>query len=642
MLLIAATGASPPARAEAWLPISADELQMTSEPKAPLAPAICLYRQVDRNDDQYREHVYLRFKILADAGRAVASAAIPYDDNVESIRDIQARTIRPDGTIVNFNGQVFDTPIAKSSTADQRAKTFALPDAEVGSIIEYQFERLTNYDRLYNSHWILSLDLFTKDARFSLIPNPHHTVKYSWPLGLPLGTEPPHLEAPKIVMESHDIPAFVTEEHMPPENELRYRVDFNYVGGHYEQMDPDAFWIFYGKVESRRIERFVDRTGAMKKVVRQIVAPEDSADTKLRKIYARVQQLRNLSYERRKSEQEMQRENISRPIDVADIWDKGYSTAGDLSWLLLALARAAGFDADPVLASGRNDYFFNKNIINPAELNDALVVIQLDGRDLFLDPGIPYAPFGQLPWYETAVKAIRLNNDGGHWIDTPLPRPADATVERRGELQLDSSGTLHGGLTITYSGMEATRLRVAERNEDEAARRKFLEDDLKAAIPVASEVTLTNSPAWERADTTLVAEFNLTIPEWAETAGQRMLLPVGVLSAEERHTFEHAVRVQPVYFEYPFQRVDDISIALPPNVRADTVPEARHIDAGQLAYQMTATPSPGLVHLRRELTVNLLLVKTAAYDSLRSFYQSVRAGDEQQIVLLTAAGTGGH
>jgi len=41
-----------------WQAISPDELHMTGEPKAPGAPAIYLYRQVDRNDQDYREFVY--------------------------------------------------------------------------------------------------------------------------------------------------------------------------------------------------------------------------------------------------------------------------------------------------------------------------------------------------------------------------------------------------------------------------------------------------------------------------------------------------------------------------------------------------------------------------------------------------------
>ncbi len=52
---------------DGFQPVSPDELKMTSEPKAPGAPAILLFRQVDRDDSRREaahETNYLRIKIL--------------------------------------------------------------------------------------------------------------------------------------------------------------------------------------------------------------------------------------------------------------------------------------------------------------------------------------------------------------------------------------------------------------------------------------------------------------------------------------------------------------------------------------------------------------------------------------------------
>lgn len=637
-LLLFAALAPPGAMADSWQPVAAEELQMTSEPKAPLAPFICLYRQIDRNDDGGSEHVYLRYKIFTEAGRKVANVAITYNDLAETVRYIEARTIRPDGTIANFDGKVYETPIAESHTLDRRQKTFALPDAQIGSIVEYQFDRVSNpfTPRRLDSRWILSLSEFTKKARFSLIPYPRYQLDYSWPQGLPPGTEAPHKEHGRIVLEAHDIPAFVKEEHMPPENSLRFRVEFIYVSPEFAQKDVTSFWTQYGKVQSRRLNDFVDKTGAMEKAVSEIISPQDSAEAKLRKIYDRVQRFHNLSYERGRSEQEVKRENIHRAENVKDIWEDGFATGYELPWLFLGLARAAGFSADPALACARNAYFFNRASVNMAQLDSSMVVVHLDGRDLYFDPGNPYVPYGQLPWADTATQAMSFDRDGGHWIDTPIPKPSEATTERRGTLAVDANGDLSGHLTFTYSGLEATQIRLALRNEDDAARRKYIEDAVKNVIPAASEVTLTNLPVWDSADMTLVAQFDLSVPGWAQMAAHQMLLPVGVFGAEERHAFEHATRVYPVYFEYPYQRVDDLTITLPDNVRIDTLPEARQFGKGSFNYQLTADSSPGRVHLRRELTVNALLLKADAYDAVRYFYQSVRAADDQQLVLTMA------
>ena len=62
---------------------TAEELAMTSEPLAPGAPAIILYRQVDRVETYYgHEDNYVRVKILTEEGRKYGDVEIPFfEDN---------------------------------------------------------------------------------------------------------------------------------------------------------------------------------------------------------------------------------------------------------------------------------------------------------------------------------------------------------------------------------------------------------------------------------------------------------------------------------------------------------------------------------------------------------------------------------
>jgi len=89
--------------------------------------------------------------------------------------------------------------------------------------------------------------------------------------------------------------------------------------------------------------------------VAQIVSPNDSQDAKLRKIYDRVQQIRNKSYELRKSEQEEERAKEKPVENVEEVWKRGYGNGQQLTRLFLGLARAAGFEAYGCWVSGRNE-----------------------------------------------------------------------------------------------------------------------------------------------------------------------------------------------------------------------------------------------------------------------------------------------
>jgi transglutaminase-like putative cysteine protease len=630
-----------PARAGVgFQPVSPDELRMTSEPQAPGAPAIILYRQVDRDDtgNTAHEDSYFRLKILTEEGRKHADIEIPFfKENGNNIVNIRARTIRPDGSIANFDGKVFEKSIAKARGLKYIAKTFTLPDVQVGSIIEYYYTLDLSENVLYDSRWILNDELFTKHAKFSLKPytltSSQASVRWSWQQ-LPPGAGEPKEGPDHIVrLEVNNVPAFKTEDYMPPENELRARVDFTYSFEGFDK-DPVQFWKKVGRQRNDSLENFVSKRSAMEEIVGQILSPGDAPEVKLQKIYARVQQLRNTSFEVQKSEQQKKREKEKTASNVEDLWKRGYGNGRDITWLFLALARAAGFEAYGVWVSDRRNYFFYPSSMDSRKLDSNVVLVKLNGKDLYLDPGSAYTPFGMLPWPETGVQGLRLDKNGGTWVQTTVPDSSASRVERHAALALSSSsGDLEGKLTISYIGLEAILRRVEERNEDEADRKKYLEDEAREYIPAACDVELKNKPDWGGSSQDLVAEFDLKVPGWASGAGRRVLLPVGLFGATEKHVFDHAERIHPIYFEFPFQKVDDITITLPEGWQLNSMPPDENQDVKAVGYLLKAENTKQTVHLTRKLRVDLMLVDAQSYQALRDFFQSVRKSDEQQIVL---------
>jgi hypothetical protein len=622
-------------------PVSQEELKMTSEPKAPGAPAIILFREVDRDDRGLTAHedVYFRIKILTEEGRKYADIEIPYWKDQGSVVNIHARTIRPDGSIVNFDGKVFDKSIVKARGVKYLAKTFTLPDIQVGGIIEYYYTTDFSENFVFDSHWILSNQLFTKNAKFSLKPYTSDyqqwSVRWIWN-NLPPGTAQP-AEAPNHVinLEASNIPAFPVEDYMPPENELKSRVDFIYSDEPFER-EAAAYWKKLGKRRNGQLESFIDKRKAMEQAVASIVSPSDSQEVKLQKIYARVQQIRNTSYEAEKTEQEQKREKEKDPGNVETVWKKQYANGTELTWLFLALARAAGFEAYGMWVPDRQNYFFSPHTMEGRRLDSNVVVVKLNGKDVFCDPGAAFTPFGILPWIETGVTGLRLDKDGGSWLQTMLPSSTDSGVQRTAALKLSDTGDLEGKLTVSYSGLEAWEIRVDERLADDADRKKFLEDSVKESIPAAAEVELTNQPDWKNSTPPLVAEFTLKVPGWAAGAGRHVLLPLGLFSAPEKHLFDHADRIQPIYFSYPFGRHDDISIELPLGWQISTLPAPQKQEGHIISYSMQAENNKGTLHLNRTLNVDILLLEQKYYPALRNFFQVVRTTDEQQVVLQPA------
>jgi hypothetical protein len=618
-----------PVSADDWQPISPAELQMTSVAEAPGAPAVILYRQVDRDDVANHQFTYVRIKVLTEEGRKYANAEIPFFNGNESVHSIKARTIRPDGSIANFEGKPMDKMIVKAKGIKYMAKVIVLPDVQVGSIIEYHYSDQLKEHYAFDSHWIVSEELFTKYAKFSLKPSQYFPVRFSWQ-GLPPGVVPKN-ERGVIHLEVNNIGAFQTEDYMPPQNELKARVDFMYS----EDTEPqaDKFWKNEAKRANGQVESFIGKRKAMEQAVAQIVSPTDTPEAKLQKIYARVQQLRNTGYEVETTEQERKREKEKAIKNVEDVWKSGSGSGREITWLYLALVRAAGLEAYPVLVSRRNEYFFTPQVMDPHRLDDNVVLVKLNGKDTFYDPGTVFTPFGILPWPETAVKGLRLDKDGGAWVTTTVPDSTVSNITRKADLRMTDQGGLEGKVTVTFSGLEALSMRLELRNQDETTRTKYIEDVVREFIPVGIDVDLKNKPDWSSSAPTLVGEFEIKVQGWASAAGHRALIPVGLFSAPEKHVFEHAMRVHPIYFDFPTGRIDDVTIELPLDWKVNSLPPG-HKDEGKVcAYNTTAENNKGTLHLTRNLDINALVLDTKYYGALRKFFQTVKTGDEQQIVV---------
>jgi 2-phosphoglycerate kinase len=82
---------------------------------------------------------------------------------------------------------------------------------------------------------------------------------------------------------------------MPPVNEVKFRVCSRIRMSHFES-DVDKYWKQFAKKKDRQIEGFADKKKAMEQAVKSIVSRKRPAGVKLRKIYDRVQQIRNASY----------------------------------------------------------------------------------------------------------------------------------------------------------------------------------------------------------------------------------------------------------------------------------------------------------------------------------------------------------
>jgi hypothetical protein len=613
-----------------WKPVSADELALNDSSLANGSNSLVLDWETFTNDLDSYETVYYRIKIFTDAGKKSGDIEIPFLKDRFKISDIQARTIHSDGKIIPFSGEVFEKTIVKFREFKYLAKTFSMSDVQPGSIIEYRYRRSWDSGVLYSSHWTVQDKLPVRHARFVIKPYLRGFYGINW-ITRGIGQKTLNKEKDGTYsLDLTDIPAFVDEAYIPPESELKPHVELFYTLQTVEE--PDKFWKRIGKEYYEETEKFVGNRGYIRDLIGTLVAPSDPPESKLRKLYARAQQVTDTSYEHDKSEEAVKRENRKDNNNVEDVLRHGYGNSLQINLAFLALARAAGFEAHRVEVGRRDEVFFQRNMQDARQLNGHIIEVKLPDKTLYLDPAVPHCPFGSLRWSRTGVAGLRLEKDGGTFIQTPNPKSDEAMTERKALIRWNDEG-IKGQLMVTYKGQAALMKRISALDDDEETRKSDLEDEAESWLPSGSSAKVKEVHGMDGQDEPVVVIFDIEVPNFGATTGKRMIVPLDVFVGHSGSAFQHDTRKHPIYFQYPYQEYDQIFFEVPAGYQVEKMPTSSRetVDVGR--YATSWTQQQNMIVMQRRFALDWFFFQPSEYPKIKDFFSKVYNDDQESAVL---------
>ena len=421
-----------------------------------------------------------------------------------------------------------------------------------------------------------------------------------------------------------------------PADVLKMRVNFYY--GTDKTTKPQEFWKSEGKYWSKYVDKFAGHSGRVAAAVSHTVNPTDTADQKARKIYAYVQKIKNLTFteNERGLEALLSRENREKRT-VDDVLEKNEGDRDEIARAFWAMARAAGLQAYMMRVADRDEYFFQQNTPDPSQLTSEIVIVVVDGKEIFVDPGTPLCPFGHLAWQHTSTHGIRQTADGSTALaPTPEANYKEAISKRVGNITISEDGSAKGSIGIGWTGEEALVHKLRGLKTDAAGRKKELEDNLKAMLPNGATVQLISADGWEDVEKQLSATFKVEIPSYASTAGKRMLVPTNLFESRNRQPFAHGERKQPVYFNFPYYLVDETTITFPGSFQMENLPQVQPVQTDYSIYKLTHSAKGNTVTISRSYAMAGIGFHQEEYASLQKFFGAVNAGDSQPLVLTSA------
>jgi hypothetical protein len=421
---------------------------------------------------------------------------------------------------------------------------------------------------------------------------------------------------------------------MPPLNTLKWKVEFYYTYAH----SGKDFWDSETTTWAKSAERFTNPSGQIKQALSQIVAPSDTEEQKARKIYAAVMKLDNTRFSRTKSEAERKAEKLKPIKGAEDVWKQQSGTDDDMALLFVAFARAAGLKVWPMEVVDRGKAFFDPSYLYAGQLNDYIAVLNLDGKDVFLDPGQKMCPFGLLSWKHTIASGFRLSDKGAILATTPQGVFKTAVVQRTADLTVDTDGSVKGTIRYVMTGPEALHWRqLALQNDADEVKKQFNES-IRADMPDGVEVDFDHFLALDEYESNLMATVKVS-GIIATATGKHFFLPGLFFQSHAKHPFvAQDKRSVPVDVHYASMEQDQVVYHLPAGYTVESAPQTAALTWPEHAMLKIASATKDSdVIVVRSFAHNYAILDSKEYTDLHDYFQKIALADQQQLVLTRAA-----
>lgn len=631
-----------------------DELKMTEEPKAPGAAAIYLYREETVDDNLHFHSFYARIKVLTEKGKELATVGVPYPKGKFQITDIKARTIHPDGTIIPLDVKPADLLMAlntRGNGARLNKMVFTLPSVEVGSILEYRWQLRYDDVLLSSPNWDVQQPYFVRRAHYSFLPyrfrdrvidgKGNSASRLLYTTMLPPGVKVIEDATGKFLLDVSDVPPIPHEDYMPPLASVIEKVVFYYTS----YLDKDDFWKHEGNNWSKEMDHFAGESNTLRSAVSQIVAPADSEDAKAHKLYDAVLTLENTDYTRRKSQVEMKEEGVKQIRSAEDVWNQKSGSGDEIALLYLAMARIAGLKAYAVTVCNRNREVLNPFYLSLSQFNDVLVMVTVGGKEIPVDPGQKYAPFGQLGWMHAMTEGLRQSDKGVEFAQIPANPYKAATMVRFADVYIAKDGTVSGTIRISMTGPAALRWRHRALQSDEDEIKKQFNEYLHTLVPDGVDAEFDHFLGLEDYHEVLMGMAKLS-GNMGTVTGKRLFLPGTFFETHPRRGFvSEEKRETPIDMEYGSTETDEATYHVPDGFSIESAPPDTTIPwSGHAAFQLKSVVDPAnkdRVQVVRSLARAFAMLAAKDYPELREFYQKVAAAEQQPLVLKAAAAASG-
>jgi hypothetical protein len=577
---------------------------------------------------------YLRLKVFTERGKeSVSPVSITYPNGF-NIKDIEGRTIKPDGSIVELNKEaIYERTLLSIQRYKLKAKSFALPAVEPGAIVEYRWKEIRPF--AYYSRYYLQRDIPVRIISYHIKPPitgfSAATAAFNWPQIAQ--TKEPH---GFIGIQLQNVPAFREEPQMPPVDSIRAFLLVFYATG--MRGAPAKFWDDYGKMQYAITKERIKPNDEIKEATAGVIGSSSQPEEVIGKLFQFVRSnIKNINDDASGLTLK-QREEALKKRTPANTLKRKTGTSGDIQELFGAMATAAGLEVRMALTGNRADYFFLPSFADPYFISNTIVAIKTGNEWKFYDPSDAYLPMGMLYWGEEGNSALIPDETASAFATTPMSPPEKSLKKRSAKLRLSEDGTIEGDVILEYTGHVGAETKEYNDDESPNAREENLKNMFKVQLS-AAEITKIQLENITDRDRPFTYRFHIRVPGYGQRTGKRLFFQPTFFQKGIGPLFTANQRKHNVYFSYPWSEFDDIEITLPAGYDLESPEGHQPIAVGDIAkheIMIMISDNHQVLRCRRNFLFggnNRVLFSVKEYPDLKRLFEVINEADSYTLTL---------
>ncbi|MBE8727167.1 DUF3857 and transglutaminase domain-containing protein [Flavobacterium hungaricum] len=529
------------------------------------------------------------------------------------------------------DGKVVKTKLTSESEFVEKTNTnfwikkITFPNVKEGSIVEYEYKEWGGFLGLYNWNFQENIPVNYSEVK-TIIPDPYvfkknikglYTPKMISKVANTYG-----YSATETSYSFQNLPAMKEEAFVNNINNYRSSISFELEsvavpGQLYKTFSTD--WVSVTKTiyDFEKFGPELNKTGYFEEDLKKIIEGKNNPNAKITAILEYVKA--TVKWD--------DYVGYSCIRGVRKAYKEKLGNCADINLMLTAMLRYAGLTANPVLISTRSNgiaFFPNLSafnyVITAVENGDEMIL--LDATDKYSAPNV--LPLRALNWFGRLVRKDGTSEN----IDLA---PKKTSAENFSvDYTIEANGQINGKVRHQFTEYNALAFRNKFEKDKQETYLITLEEQL-------GKIEITDYAQSNLNDVLLapVESFSFSGADLCELIGDKIYLNPMLFFANTTNPFKQEKREYPIDFGFPFAEKYNINIRIPDGFTLETIPEAKGLvmedDLGTFKYNIAFNEN--MLQLLITHQINVPIVTTEQYATIREYYKEMIAKQTQKIVL---------